>query len=121
MKTNEYGGSSETCILPSVANDAPRITEADRIMSNRASKAGSSPSAPVAAAVATSQPFPVRTLMVCFTIWLIATQTTIFDQVKFDERAHLLQQMAQSLGGPQVVVPNERPSNMPPGAKLQRL
>jgi hypothetical protein len=59
--------------------------------------------------------------MVCFTIWLIATQAMIFDQVKFDERAHLLEQVTRSLGGPQVVVPNERPSNLRTGARIQRL
>jgi hypothetical protein len=79
------------------------------------------PSASVATSVATCQRFPLRTLMVCFTIWLIATQAMIFDQVKFDERAHLLEQAARSLGGPQVVVPNEPPSNPPTGAKVQRL
>jgi hypothetical protein len=75
----------------------------------------------VAAATASRGPFPLRTLMVCFTIWLIATQAMIFDQLKFDERAHLLEQQIHSLGGPQVVVPNERPSNLPSGAKVQRL
>jgi hypothetical protein len=121
MKANEHGGNSEACILPSVPSDAPRITEADRIMSNRASRAGNSPSGPVAEVVAPRQPFPVRTLVVCFTIWLIATQAMIFDQLKFNERAHLLEQEARSLGGPQVVVPNERPSNLPSDAKVQRL
>jgi hypothetical protein len=59
--------------------------------------------------------------MVCFTIWLIATQAMIFDQIKFDERVHLLEQAARPLGGPQVVVPNERPSNLPSGARMQIL
>ena len=52
-----------------------------------------------------------RTLMVCSTIWLIATQATIFDHVKFVERVQLLEQTARSLGAPQVVVPTERPSH----------
>jgi len=121
MKNNEYGGNSEACTLLSVASDALHITEADRIISNRASRVGNSPSGPVAAAVATRQPFPVRTLMVCFTIWLIATQAMIFDQVKFDARARLLDQATRSLGGPQVVVPSEPLSNRRTGAKVQRL
>jgi hypothetical protein len=116
MKTNEYGGSSEASTLPSVASDAPHVTEADR-----ASRAGNSPSGPVAAAVATRQPFPVRTLIVCFTIWLIATQAMIFDQVKFEARAHLLDQATRSLGGPQVVVPSKPLSDLRTGAKVQRL
>ena len=65
--------------------------------------------------------FPLRTMIVCFTIWLIATQAMIFDQVKFDARAHLLEQATRSFGGPQVVVPDERPSNHPTGATVQRL
>jgi hypothetical protein len=121
MKTNEYGGNSEACTLLSVASDAPHIADADRIMSNRVSRVDNSPSGSVAAAVATRQPFPVRTLMVCFTIWLIATQAMIFDQLKFDARAHLLDQATRSLGGPQVVVPSERPSNLRTPAKVQRL
>jgi hypothetical protein len=59
--------------------------------------------------------------MVCFTIWLIATQAMIFDQVKFAGRVHLLEQEARSLGGPQVVVPNEPTTNLPTDAKVQRL
>jgi hypothetical protein len=121
MKTNEYGGNPEASTLPSVASDAPHITEADRIMSNRASGAGNPPSGPSAAAVATRQPFPVRTLVVCFTIWLIATQAMIFDQIKFDQRAHLLDQATRSFGGPQVVVPNEPLSHPQTSAKVQRL
>ena len=59
--------------------------------------------------------------MVCFTIWLIATQAMIFDQIKFDERAQLLEQTARSLGAPQTAVPSERPSNSSGGAEMQRL
>lgn len=65
--------------------------------------------------------FPLRTLMVCFTVWLIATQAMIFDQLKFDERAHLLERQARSFGVPQAVAPNEQLSNVPTGAKVQRL
>ena len=75
----------------------------------------------VVSVVSGRHPFPLRTLMVCFTIWLIATQAMILDQVKFDERAHLLEQATRSLGGPQVAVPNEPPSDRPTGAKVQRL
>ena len=59
--------------------------------------------------------------MVCFTIWLIATQAMIFDQVKFDERAQLLEQTARSLGRSQMAVPSERPSHSSSRAELQRL
>jgi hypothetical protein len=59
--------------------------------------------------------------MVCFTIWLIATQAMFFDQLKFKERAQLLEEAARSFGAPQVVVPNQQPSNLPSGAKVQRL
>jgi hypothetical protein len=59
--------------------------------------------------------------MVCFTIWLIATQAMIFDQVKFAERVHLLEEATRALGGPQVVVPNEPASNLSTSATVQRL
>jgi len=63
--------------------------------------------------------FPLRTLVVCFTVWLIATEVLVFDQIKFDTRTHLLEQAAR--GFPEVIVPNERPSHVPSGAKLQTL
>jgi hypothetical protein len=122
VKTNQYRGDSEPFSVPYSANDTADRTEhetqLDREMRNRI---GNSPSGATAAAIARRGPFPLRTLIVCFTIWLIATQAMIFDQVKFDERAHLLERTARSLGGPQVVVPNERPSNLPSGATIQRL
>jgi hypothetical protein len=121
MKTNEYGADSEAFNFPYVDTVVPHITETNSITSNRVSRTGNSPRGPVAAAVATRQPFPVRTLMVCFTIWLIATQAMIFDQIKFDERAQLLDRATRSLGGPQVVVPSEPPLNLPTDAKAQRL
>ena len=65
--------------------------------------------------------FPLRTLMVCFTVWLIATEVFIFDQIKFDAKAELLEQAARTLRGPQVMVPTERPPNLPSGAKMERL
>ena len=88
-------------------------------MSNPVPLRGNSPSGAVRAF--TCRPFPLRTLMVCFTIWLIATQAMVFDQVKFDERAQLLEQTTRSLGAPRVVNPSERPSNSSSGAELQRL
>jgi hypothetical protein len=89
--------------------------ELDRAGGNRVFKVGNSPSG------ANRGPFPVRTLIVCFTIWLIATQAMIFDQFKFEERVHLLEQQARSLGAPQVVVPNEQPSNLSTPANAQIL
>ncbi len=125
MKTNQYRGDCESVRMPYSANDTIEQThqgpELDRVGHNRVFRIGNSGSGPVAAAGATRQAFPVRTLMVCFTIWLIATQAMIFDQLKFNERAHLLEQSAQSFGAPQVVVPNERQSNLPSDAKVQRL
>ena len=95
--------------------------ELDRTGHTRVFRVGDSPSGSGAAAIANRRPFPLRTLMVCFTIWLIATQAMIFDQIRFDERARLLEQEARSLGGPQVIVPNERPSNLSTGVEVQRL
>lgn len=65
--------------------------------------------------------FPLRTLMVCFTIWLIATEILVLDEVKFNARAELLQQAARALRGPQLIVPSERPSNVPSDANMQKL
>jgi hypothetical protein len=65
--------------------------------------------------------FPLRTLMVCFTVWLVATEVLIFDQIKFEAKAELLEQAARALCGPQVIVPAERPSNLPSGAKMESL
>jgi hypothetical protein len=117
MKTNQYQGDPEPFSVPYSANltvdRAEREPEPDR--------GSNSPGGAVAAAIASPRSFPHRTLIVCFTIWLIATQVMIFDQVKFDARARLLEQAARSLGGPQVMVPNEPPLNRPTGAKLQRL
>ena len=125
MDMNQYRGGSEPFSMLYSANDAVDQTEQraeiDRAGNNRFFRMGDSPSGPGAGIVANRTPFPLRTLMVCFTIWLIATQAMIFDQIKFDERVHLLEQAARPLGGPQLVVPNERPSNLPSGAKLQRL
>jgi hypothetical protein len=75
--------------------------------------------APMAASSRRS--FPVRTLMICFTIWLIATEVLIFDQIKFNVRADLLEQATRALGGTQRLVPTERPSNLSGAAKMEKL
>lgn len=117
MKTNAYRGDFEAPMLPYSAIDARASADTD--LANRILVRGGSTSGVVGGSV--FRPFPLRTLMVCFTIWLIATQAMIFDQVKFDERAQLLEQTARSLGGPQVVIPSERPSHSSSGAEMQRL
>ena len=62
----------------------------------------------------------LRTLIVCFTIWLIATEVLIFDQIKFNARIELLEQAARSIRGQQLV-PTERPTNLPGTAKMEKL
>lgn len=59
--------------------------------------------------------------MVCLTIWLIATEVLIFDQVKFNAKAELLDQAAQALRGSEFLAPTERPSNLPGGVKMENL
>jgi hypothetical protein len=119
MKTSAYRGDFEASMLPYSPSDATAPADTDRAVSNPILVRGDSASGTVGASV--RRPFPLRTLMVCFTIWLIATQAMIFDQVKFVERAQLLEQTARSLGAPQVVVPSERPSHSSSGAEIQRL
>jgi hypothetical protein len=65
--------------------------------------------------------FPLRTLVVCFTVWLIATEVLVFDQIKFDTRTQLLEQAARAFHGPEVIVPSERPSHVQSGAQMQTL
>ena len=72
------------------------------------------------AAVSKRRSFPLRTLMICFTIWLIATEVLIFDQIKFNARIELLEQAARSIRGQQLV-PTERPTNLPGAAKMEKL
>jgi len=124
MDMNQYRGDSELFSVPYSANDTVDRTdqgpEFDRARHTQVLTVSNSPTDAVAGIV-NCGPFPLRTLIVCFTIWLIATQAMIFDQVKFDERAHLLERQARSLGVPQVLIPNERQSNVPTGAKVQRL
>src|SRR6266576_852754 len=119
MKMNAYRGDWEASMLPYSATDARAPADTDRALSNRNVARGDSASGTFGASV--RRPFPLRTLIVCFTIWLIATQAMIFDQIKFVERAQLLEQTARSLGAPQLVVPTERPSHSSSGAELQRL
>ena len=65
--------------------------------------------------------FPLRTLMVCFTIWLIATEVMVFDQLKFDAKDELLDHAARALRGSEPVVPSEPPSNQPGDAGMEKL
>ena len=68
-----------------------------------------------------SRPFPVRLLMVCFTVWLIATEVLIFDQIKFNVQVDLLEQATRSARRPQLVLPMQRPSHLPDSAKMENL
>src|SRR5215510_91555 len=124
MNTNQYRGDSGPFSVLYSANGTVDPTdqgpELDRAGDNRVFS-GNSPSGALAAGVASRGPFPRRTLIVCFTIWLIATQAMIFDQLKFDARAQLLDQVTRSFGGPQVVVPSRQPSHLSNGAQMQRL
>jgi hypothetical protein len=95
-------------------------TDADRAIANRTFGSGDLRSAP-GAAISRRNSFPLRTLVVCFTIWLIATEVLIFDQIKFNVRTELLEQAARALRGPEVVAPSERSPNFPSGPKMQKL
>jgi hypothetical protein len=92
----------------------------DRAMSNQILGSGESPGG-VASVVSGRRPFPLRTLIVCFTVWLITTEVLVFDQVKFDAKAELLEQATRALRGPQVLVPTERPSSVPADRSIERL
>jgi len=81
---------------------------------------GDSPNS-LAAAFSGRGAFPLRTLMVCFTIWLIATEVLIFDQVKFDAKTQLLEQAARAFRSPQVLVPTQRSPNLPADGKMERI
>jgi len=74
-----------------------------------------------AVAVSDRRSFPLRTLMVCFTIWLIATEVLIFDQIKFNVRTEILEQATRAIRGSRLLVPTERPSNLQGDAKMERL
>jgi hypothetical protein len=73
------------------------------------------------AAVSSRRLFPFRTLMVCFTIWLIATEVLVFDQIKFSIRIEALEQATRAIHGSQLLVPTQRPSNIPGEAKMEKL
>jgi hypothetical protein len=74
-----------------------------------------------AVAVSNRRSFPLRTLMVCFTIWAVATEVLVFDQIKFNDRIELLEQATRAIHGPQLLVPTERPSNLPGTTKMEKL
>ena len=73
------------------------------------------------AAVSNRRLFPFRTLLVCFTIWLIATEVLIFDQIKFNIRIEALEQATRAMHGSQLLVPTERPSHFPGAGKMEKL
>jgi hypothetical protein len=73
------------------------------------------------AAVSNRRLFPFRTLMVCFTIWLIATEVLVFDQIKFNIRIEALEQATRAMHGAQLLVPTERPPNLPSDPKMETL
>ena len=73
------------------------------------------------AAVSNRRLFPFRTLMVCFTIWLVATEFLVFDQIKFNVRTELLEQATRAIRGPQLPIPTERPSHLSGPAKMEKL
>jgi hypothetical protein len=95
-------------------------TDADRAIANQTFGSGDLPNAPEAA-ISHRNSFPLRTLVVCFTIWLIATEVLIFDQIKFNVRTELLEQATRAIRVPQLSVPTERPSNLPGAAKMESL
>ncbi len=72
-------------------------------------------------AISNRRSFPLRTVMVCFTIWLIATEMLVFDQIRFNAKAELLEQAAKSLRGSQLIVPSERRHEIPDRAKMEKL
>jgi hypothetical protein len=59
--------------------------------------------------------------MVCFTIWLIATEVLIFDQIKFDAKTELIEQATRAIRRPEMLVPTQRPSHLPGAAKMEKL
>jgi hypothetical protein len=59
--------------------------------------------------------------MICFTSWLVATEILIFDQIKFNVRAELVEQATRAIHGSQLLVPTERPSSLPGSTKMEKL
>ncbi|HEX4707734.1 MAG TPA: hypothetical protein VH229_08380 [Candidatus Udaeobacter sp.] len=64
--------------------------------------------------------FPFRTLIICFTAWLIATEVLVFDELKFYTNVEIVEQAARALRGPQIIVPSE-PSNSSGAIKMENL
>jgi len=60
--------------------------------------------------------FPLRTLMICFTTWLIVTEVLVVDEVKFKASAELIDQAGRVL-----VVPSEQPPNPSSAASMGKL
>ena len=124
MEMNQFRGESEPFSAPyavdEMVNQTDQKPELDSTGHNRVFRVRNSPGGTIAASSGSRRPFPVRTLIVCFTIWLIATQIMIFDEVKFEARLHLLEQEARSLGGLHMVLPNE-PTNPPTDANVWTL
>jgi hypothetical protein len=81
----------------------------------------STASADTAVAVSSRWSFPLRTLMVCFTIWSVATEVLIFDQIRFNARIQLLEQATRAIRGSQPLVPTERPPRLPGDARMNKL
>jgi len=74
-----------------------------------------------AVAVSQRRSFPLQTLIICSTIWLVATEILIFDQIKFNVRAELVEQATRAIHGSQQLVPTERPSSLSGGTKMEKL
>ena len=74
-----------------------------------------------ALAASNRRSFPLRTLMVCFTIWLVATEILVFDQIKFNAKAELLEQATRAIRGSQLVLPTERASSLSRGPQTDKL
>ena len=60
--------------------------------------------------------FPLRTLMICFTTWLIVTEVLVVDEVKFKASVELIDQAGRVL-----VVPSERTPNPSSAANMGKL
>jgi len=91
-----------------------------RAMSNRILASGDARNGSVAA-ISDRRRFPLATLMLCFTTWLIATEILVFDQIKFNARVELLDQAARALRGPEVIAPTQRTFNFSSGGKIEKL
>ncbi|HEY5992311.1 MAG TPA: hypothetical protein VIU10_07015 [Candidatus Udaeobacter sp.] len=125
MKINEHAAASDARNfgdLDKAARWAPldRGVDKHRVMSNRILGNGDSRNGSVAV-VSSRRRFPLATLMICFTIWLIATEALFFDQLKFNTRVELLEQTARAFRGPEVIAPTQRAFNFPGGGNAKKL